>query len=109
MNVKELVRAINLVTAISSEKLRIVKLLIKKGMLLLSVNDKRNSTGVMEIPINYDKEELSIAFNSKYLLDVLANIIGENAVIKVESGSHAIMIEDSGNANSCFVLMPVQL
>ena len=109
VSTSELAKAIDLVTAISTEKTVAVKLKIEKDKVTLSVSDKINSSGTIEIPAIYSSDEISIAFNAKYIIDILNNLTGKKAYFKLNSGSTAVLVEDSDNTNCRFVLMPMQI
>jgi DNA polymerase-3 subunit beta len=107
--IKALAKAIDLVTAISTEKVKVAKLNMKKDKLILSVSDKINSSGIIDIPANYNDEEISVAFNSRYMLDILNNLTGDTACFKINSMDTAVLVEDNANSNCRFVLMPIQM
>ena len=109
VSISELAKAIDLVTAISTERVVAVKLKMQKNKVTLSVSDKINSSGIIEVPAIYNNDEVSIAFNSKYIIDILSNIKGEKAYFKLNSSSAAVLVEDSGNSNCRFVIMPMQV
>ena len=109
VQVSELTKAIDLVTTVSSAKPKSVKLKLQQNKLVLSVNDKNNSSAVMEVPATYGGTEVEISFNSKYLLDVLSIIEGASAKIHFESGSSSVLVEDNNNSNCKFVLMPLRI
>ena len=108
ISTEELAKAVNLVTTVSTEEIRTVKLKIQKNKVTLSVHDKMNSSGIVEISADYDNEETSVAFNAKYILDILSNITGDKVHFKINLSNTAVLVEDSGNSNCKFVLMPVQ-
>ena len=109
ISIDELSKAIDLVTAISTERVVAVKLKIQKNKVILSVSDKINSSGTIEVPAVYNNDEISIAFNSRYIIDILNNINGDKAYFKLNSGNEAVLVEDSGNTNCRFVIMPMQV
>ena len=109
VQVTNLIKAIDLVTTVSSAKPKSVKLKLQQNKLILSVNDKNNSSAVMEVPAIYNGSEVEISFNSRYLLDVLSIIEGTNAKIHFESGSSSVLLEDCKNNNCKFVLMPLRV
>ena len=109
ISIDELSKAIHLVTAISTERVVAVKLKIQKNKVILSVSDKINSSGTIEVPAVYNNDEISIAFNSRYIIDILNNISGDKAYFKLNSGNEAVLVEDSGNTNCRFVIMPMQV
>lgn len=109
VSISELAKSIDLVTAISTEKTVAVKLKLEKNTITLSVSDKINSSGIIKIPAIYNSNEISIAFNAKYIIDILNNLTGTKVYFKLNSSSTALLVEDSDNTNSRFVLMPMQI
>ena len=102
-------QAIYLVTAISTEKIITLKLKIQKDKVILSVNDKINSSGMIEVPAIYNDEEITIAFNARYVIDILNNLKGETAYFKLNLDNTAMLVEDSSDTNCRFILMPMQV
>ena len=108
VSIAEFSKAIGLVTAISTEKTVVVKLKVEKEKIILSVSDKINSSGTIEVPALYTSDRVVISFNAKYIIDILNNLKGKNAHLKLNSSNTAVLIEDSINTNCRFVLMPMQ-
>ena len=108
VSTEELAKAVDLVITISTGEIRTVKLKVQKDKITLSSHDKMNSSGTVEIPANYDNETMSIVFNAQYILDILNNIAGDKVHFKINLSNTAVLVEDSGNSNCKFALMPVQ-
>ena len=109
ISVSELIQAIDLVTTISTEKIVTVKLHLQKNKVVLSVSSKVNSFGRIEVPSIYDGNDMIIAFNPKYVIDILNNLKGDVASFRLNSSNTAVLVEDSANTNCRFVLMPMQV
>ncbi len=107
--VADLIKAITMATAISTERVIEIKLVLAKDKLILSVNDKNSSTGNVEVNANYDHEPMEMAFNSRYLLDILNNIDSSDVIMKFESSNNAVLMESTDNDTAQFVLMPMKL
>ena len=54
-------------------------------------------------------EDIQIAFNSKYLLDVLKNIEADEVIMKMTSGISPCVIEEKDNENAKYLVLPVRL
>ena len=54
-------------------------------------------------------EEIQIAFNSRYLLDVLKNMEDEEVVMKMTSGISPCVMQENSNENSKYLVLPVRL
>ncbi len=102
-------RAVDRVSTISSERGRAVKLSLASGRLTLSVTNPDAGNATEEIEAEYESPALDIGFNARYLLDVLSQFDGENAVLKLaEPGSPTLMQESEG-ASALYVLMPMRV
>ena len=106
---KEFIDSIERVTAVSLDRKEGVKLEIKQDNIRLSVNSTNAGEGNEVIKADFNADDLSISFNSKYLIDI-ASVI-ENKTIKLllkDSGS-PVLVQDSSDKNSYFVIMPMKL
>jgi len=108
VSVFELSKAINLVTAISTERIVAIKLVAYQNKILLTVNDKINSGGAIELSAKYNQEKISVTFNAKYITDILSNIFSGKVRFKFGSDSSAVLVEDIIDTRCRFVLMPMQ-
>ena len=78
---KDFAEAVDRVSTISTEKSRAVKLAIDRagGSLAVSATSPENGTAIEELEVRYLSEPMEIGFNSRYLLDITAQIEGEGA------------------------------
>lgn len=111
VSTQELARSIDLVTSVSFDNLKAVKFHLMKNKIILSVDNKEHShaSGSREINASVNAEDLDIAFNSKYIMDVLANISGDNTLIKVLDSNSAMLMQDGNNDKNKFIIMPMQI
>ena len=75
---KDFEAAVDRVSTVSSERGRAVKLAITGGRLVLSVTNPDSGSATEELEVEYDADPLDIGFNSRYLLDIAAQIEGES-------------------------------
>ena len=78
---KDFEAAVDRVSTISSERGRAVKLALSAGKLVLSVTNPDSGSATEELEVEYAADALDIGFNSRYLLDIAAQIEGEVAVL----------------------------
>ena len=71
---KDFEAAVDRVSTVSSERGRAVKLSITGGRLVLSVTNPDSGSATEEIEVEYEADPLDIGFNSRYLLDIAAQI-----------------------------------
>jgi DNA polymerase-3 subunit beta len=106
---EEFERAVDRVSTISSERGRAVKLSLTSGRVTLSVTNPDAGSATEELEAEYEAQALDIGFNARYLLDVLGQFDGDNAVLKLaEPGSPTLMQEREG-ASALYVLMPMRV
>ena len=62
-----------------------------------------------ELNVNLQGGELQIAFNSRYILDVLKNIDGNEIYMEMTSSVSPCIIRSKSNDNSRYLVLPVRL
>lgn len=101
--------AVDRVSAISSEKSRAVKVSVRDGTMVLSVNSPDNGSATEELEAAYTAEPLEIGFNSRYLLDITQQIEGDSAQFVLNDAASPTIIRDVGDASALYVLMPMRV
>src|SRR5713226_3252270 len=106
---KEFEQAVDRVSTVSSERGRAVKLSLANGKLMLSVTNPDSGSATEEIEVEYGAEPLDIGFNSRYLLDIAAQLEGESAVLKLADPGSPTLIQDRDAKGALYVLMPMRV
>jgi len=106
---KDFEAAVDRVSTVSSERGRAVKLSISAGKLTLSVTNPDSGSATEELEVDYDADALDIGFNSRYLLDIAAQIEGEVAVLKLADPGSPTLIQDKDAKGALYVLMPMRV
>ena len=106
---KDFEAAVDRVSTVSSERGRAVKLSISGGKLVLSVTNPDSGSATEEIEVDYNADPLDIGFNSRYLLDIAAQIEGEVAVLKLADPGSPTLIQDKDAKGALYVLMPMRV
>ncbi len=101
--------AVDRVSTISTEKSRSVKLSLDGDTMTLSASSPDAGSGLEEVAIEYGSEALEIGFNARYVLDMAAQIEGENIEFLIADASSPTIIHDSGDAGVLYVLMPMRV
>jgi DNA polymerase-3 subunit beta len=102
-------KAVDRVSTISAEKSRSVKMTIETGRLTLSVRNIEAGQAVEEAEIDYDNEALDIGFNARYVLDVMAQIGGDNVELRFSDASSPTLVLDPADNGVQYVLMPLRV
>jgi DNA polymerase-3 subunit beta len=106
---KDFEAAVDRVSTVSSERGRAVKLALSAGKLILSVTNPDSGSATEEIEVEYDSDPIDIGFNSRYLLDIAAQLDGEVAVLRLADPGSPTLIEDKDAKGSLYVLMPMRV
>src|ERR1700757_2020749 len=101
--------AVDRVSTVSSERGRAVKLSINAGRLLLSVTNPDSGSANEELEVEYAADPIDIGFNSRYLLDIAAQIESEAAVLKLADPGSPTLIQDKEQRGALYVLMPMRV
>jgi len=76
---------------------------------VLSVTNPDSGSATEELEVDYNAEPLDIGFNSRYLLDIAAQIDGEIAVLKLADPGSPTLIRDRAAEGALYVLMPMRV
>ncbi len=106
---KDFEAAVDRVSTVSSERGRAVKLSLTGGKLTLSVTNPDSGSATEEIEVEYDSDPIDIGFNSRYLLDIAAQLDGEVAVLRLADPGSPTLIQDKDAKGSLYVLMPMRV
>jgi DNA polymerase III subunit beta len=106
---KEFEQAVDRVSTVSSERGRAVKLSISNGRLMLSVTNPDSGSATEEVEVEYGSDPLDIGFNSRYLLDIAAQIETEAAVLRLADPGSPTLIQDKDSKGTLYVLMPMRV
>jgi DNA polymerase-3 subunit beta len=106
---KDFEAAVDRVSTVSSERGRAVKLSLSGGKLILSVTNPDSGSATEEIEVEYDADPIDIGFNSRYLLDIAAQLDGEVAVLKLADPGSPTLILDKDAKGALYVLMPMRV
>ncbi len=105
----EFVKAVDLVSTISTEKSRAIKLSLENGNLVLTATSPEAGSAREELDVDYNDGSLEIGFNSKYLLDITQQIEGEDAKFMLSDGASPTLVQDMGDTSALYVLMPMRV
>ncbi|OXT01819.1 DNA polymerase III subunit beta [Notoacmeibacter marinus] len=101
--------AVDRVSTISSERGRAVKLSVGDEQIVLTVNNPDSGSATEELQAGYESEPMDIGFNAKYLLDVTAQLTGDEAVFLLADAGSPTLITDEDDKQTLYVLMPMRV
>lgn len=94
---------------LSNEKFRGVRLQLNAEQLRLQAQNPEHEEAEEEIDASYEGSPIEIGFNVNYLLDALSVLDGENFTLSLNSPDSSGLINDSGDPNCQYVVMPMRL
>ena len=109
ISTKDFINSIERVTSVSLDRKEGLKLAISKDSVQLSVNSANSGEGNEKIKSNFSSENLNISFNSKYLIDIASEIEDKSLKMNFKDSVSPVLIEDSADKNSYFVIMPMKI
>ncbi len=109
INKEEFFHALKRISIFSSEKSKGIKISYEKNKAILTSSNPDFGDAREEIDISYEGHEISIGFNSKYILDILQAIDEDFIEFHLKDNISPGMIEPEKNKNFLSVIMPMRL
>jgi DNA polymerase-3 subunit beta len=109
IDTKSLAQGVDRVAAIASEKTRAVKMALDKDKVTLSVTSPENGTAAEEVPADYASPGFEVGFNSRYLLDILAEIDADLVEVHLADAAAPTLIREGDASPALYVLMPMRV
>jgi len=105
----DFVQAIERVITVSLDRKEGVKLILGKDNIKFSVNSTNSGEGNEVIKSNFTGEEMTVSFNSKYLIDIASEVEDKNLKINLKDPMSPVLVEDMSDKNSYYVVMPMKI
>ncbi|MBM3579346.1 MAG: DNA polymerase III subunit beta [Alphaproteobacteria bacterium] len=108
INKKIFFDAVDRVSTVATDRHRLVKMVVENGKATLQVSTNDGSFAHEEFELNYAGEPIETGFNSRYLLDIISQVDGDELLMRFKDGSSPALIEAKG-MSAVFVIMPVRI
>ncbi len=109
VDAKDFIHSIERVITVSIDRKEGVKIALKKGEIELFVNSSSSGEGKENLKADYNSEDLTVGFNSRYLLDIASEIQDKKLVMNLNDSVSPVLIQDNSDKNSYFVIMPMKI
>src|SRR5690349_15841868 len=106
---RSFMEGVDRVSTIATEKTRAVKMAVDRDKVTLSVTSPENGAAAEEVPGDYAAQPLEIGFNSRYLMDILAQIEGDLVEVHLADAAAPTLIRENDKAPALYVLMPMRV
>lgn len=105
----KLMKAVDRVSTIASEKTRSIRLEISSGKLHLSVSTDNNGQADEDLEAIYSADSLEIGFNSRYLLEMMSVMEGDTIQFIFADNTAPSLVRDPADLSTLFVIMPMRV
>ena len=109
VNPQSFSQSVQLVSSVSNEKSRAVKLILSANHLVLKVSGADGGRGDDALEVVYESEALEIGFNARYLLDIMEHLGNDKAQFAFSDSGSPVVIRDTLDAETLYVLMPMRV
>ncbi|MBI5102674.1 MAG: DNA polymerase III subunit beta [Nitrospirae bacterium] len=109
VNKAALARTMRRVSIMAKEQTRGVKVDLADNLIKISSSNPDLGEANDEIAVEYKGEELTLGFNSGYLLDILEAIDSENIVLEMQASLSPVLVRDEKDENYRCVVMPMRI
>jgi len=101
--------SIERVSTVSSDRKEGLKMNISKEFLQLSVNNPNSGEGVENINVKFNSSDMTVSFNSRYLIDIASQIENDSIILHLKDASAPVLIKDLSDKNTFHVIMPMKI
>jgi len=109
MKRNQILESLHRVSLLSSEKTRGVKFLFSQDILELSSYNPELGEAKEEVPVDYKGEDISVGFNSRFVLEVLNILNSDEIILELEEGTSPAIIRPSNDERHTCVVMPMRI
>lgn len=101
--------ALRRVSLMAKEKTNAVRMSLEPDTMILSSNNPEMGEARESIPVKYHGDKLETGFNSRYLLDALGGIEGDEALLELKESASPCIIRQEGDEGYFCVVMPMRV
>ncbi|HIP97408.1 MAG TPA: DNA polymerase III subunit beta [Anaerolineae bacterium] len=109
LNTAEFLKACRMANIFARSEANIVRLSIAPGRMTLSATSAEMGDSISEIDAQVDGEPITIAFNVKYLIDVLSVVDSAQIALETATSSSPGVIRPVGDDTFIHVIMPMHI
>ncbi len=110
VDVKALTASVDRVATVSPEKGRVCSFRLEQSILEVAMNVPEGGTAEDRVDVQYEGDEMVIGFNTRYVLEALANIGADSVVWEMgDPGCAVILRPQIEDANFMSIIMPMRV
>jgi DNA polymerase-3 subunit beta len=97
------------VSVMSRERASAVRFDLEDQKLTVSSSSPDLGEAKEEVPVDYKDDKLSLGFNARYMLDVIAAISTEKVVLELQDPLSPVLVKEDGSEDYKCVVMPMRI
>jgi len=97
------------VSILSADKIKGVKLSFSKGRLVVSSSSPEIGEATEEMDIEYSGDDIDMAFNARYFIDMLESLEEESVRIALKDSLSPGIVRPLGSEDYTYIIMPMRL
>ncbi len=101
--------AFNRAAILSNEKYRGIRFMLSNELLTIQANNPEQEEAEDTVAVEYAGDDLEIGFNVNYLIDASNVLSGETIKLTLSDSNSSVLIEESVDSDSLYVIMPMRL
>jgi DNA polymerase-3 subunit beta len=109
INTEELLQATKRVALLTTERSNAIKYSLKKGKLVISASTEGLGEARDVVGIDYVGEEMEIAYNPQFLIDILRNIGCEEVFLELTNSLNPCLIRPTTGEDYISIVMPMRI
>lgn len=106
---RQMLQAVKTCAIFARETSNIIKFSIKKDMITVSANAPTLGEGAVDVAAEVNGEENEIAFNARYLLDILGNVDEDEMILEMTTPTAPGVFKIVGDDSFLHLIMPIRV
>ncbi len=106
---RSLLDAVDRVAVLSHEKSRSIRFSLQPQQLTISANNPDQENASEEVKVSYDKDDIDIGFNARYVADIGSQMEGDDMNFFFKDSNSPVLVKDPKDASALFVVMPMRV
>lgn len=103
------VKTLRRVSIMSKERSNAVRLDLSADRVVITSSNPDMGEAQDEFAVTYSGEELSMGFNARYLIDILAAMSSENVILEMQAPLSPVLVKDEKDEGYRCVIMPMRI
>ena len=101
--------AVRICSVFARDAANVMRLTVKKDKVIFSSGASSIGENSVEVEAKVNGEENEIAFNSRYLIDILSVMDGDSVVFEMSGPLSPGVFKEEGNKNFLHIIMPIRV